>query len=165
MSLTSNMINMILTLSFFLRRRRLTLTDLALGSRVVLKNPCLITSDNSMQQILFSLKNLDDVRILQHAGLLLIIIQQSWHHFCAKSLHAQIFGIIFQTPSFLISCNHSNSQSTIAKYHLPYQFDVNFSPACGRPSAPGVIFLLLMLLFESLMLLKNTRVCVRVCVT
>ena len=65
------------------RRRRLPLTSLALGFRVVIKNPCLTPNDDSTKQVWFSLKTLDDVLTHLQAALLLIIIQQPWHHFCA----------------------------------------------------------------------------------
>ena len=77
-------------LSCFLRPRQcwrvVTLTALALGFRVVLRNPCLIISVDSTKQVWFSLKTLDDVLTHLHA-VLLIIIQQLWHHFWADFLH------------------------------------------------------------------------------
>ena len=60
--------------------------------------------------------------------------------------HAQIFsGNLPNTLLFLIrlTCDHSKSQLMIATYHLPYALNVDLSPACWRPSAPGVIFYLL----------------------
>ena len=51
-----------LTLYCFLRprqRRTLLLTALALGFWVVLRNPCFITSDESIKQICFCLMTLD----------------------------------------------------------------------------------------------------------
>ena len=48
----------------------------------------------------------------------LIIIQQSWCHFCAFILHAWIFGDNLPNTVKLIS-NHSKSQPTITTYHLP----------------------------------------------
>ena len=47
---------------------------LILCFRVILKSSCLITIDNSMQRVWFSLKTLDYVLIYLHAVLLLIII-------------------------------------------------------------------------------------------
>ena len=90
MPLTSkNVINMTLTfdfdcLAFF---GFCDVRALALGFRVILKNPCLITSDDSTKQVWFSLKTLDDVLSHQQAVLLLIIIQQAWHYFCTDFLH------------------------------------------------------------------------------
>ena len=81
-------------LSCFLRPRwgrRLQLTSLALGFRVLLKNPCLITSGDSTKQVWFSLKALDDVLTHLQVALLLIIIQQSpWHHSCADFPHERM---------------------------------------------------------------------------
>ena len=54
---------------------------------IILKNPCLITSDDSTKQVWFSLKTLSDVLTHLHAALLLIIIQQPWHQFCADFPH------------------------------------------------------------------------------
>ena len=95
MPLTSqNVNNMTLTfdfdcLDFFRPRwgRRLPLTALALGFQVELKNSCLITSDDSTKQVWFSLKTLHDVLTHLQAALLLIIIQQPWHHFYADFPH------------------------------------------------------------------------------
>ena len=56
-------------------------------------------------------------------------------------------------------CIHLNSQATIANHHLSYVVDVDFSPACWRPRAPGVICHLLAPLFQPLVPFK-TRVCV-----
>lgn len=99
MPLTSkNVINMTLTFDFdccFLwpvRHQTLPLRALALGFRVALKNPRLMTSDGSSKQVWFILKMLNDVLTHMHAPLLLIIIQQPWHHFCADFPHAQIFA-------------------------------------------------------------------------
>ena len=94
-SMTSkNVINMTYDFWFWLscfvrhqRHRRLPLTALAFGFRVVLKNPCLISSDDSMKQVWFSLKTLSDVLTHLHAALRLIIIQQPWHQFCAGFPH------------------------------------------------------------------------------
>ena len=99
-----------------------------------------------MKQVWFSLKMLNDVLIHLHAALLLIIIQQPWHHFCADFVHAQIFGdnipntVLCQVQ---LTCDLLNSQPTIATHHLPYPLDVDLSPACWRPPTPGVIFHLL----------------------
>ena len=54
-----------------------------------------------------------------------------------------------------LTCDHSNSQPTIATNYLHYSLNVDFRPACWRPPAPGVIFHLLTLLFGILMPLKN----------
>ena len=68
------------------------LISLVLDFQVVLKNPCFITCDNPTKQVWFSLKMLDNVLTHLHAVLLLIIIQQSWHHFYAAFPHAQIIS-------------------------------------------------------------------------
>ena len=113
-----------------------------------------------MKQVWFSLKMLDDVLIHLHASLLLIIIQQPWHHFCGDFVHAQIFGdnlpntVLCQVQ---LTCDLSNSQPIIATHHLPYPLDVDLSPACWRPPASGVIFHLLAPLFD---LLCHSKTCV-----
>lgn len=94
----------LLTLSCFLRtrrRQRPPLTALAIGFRVVLKNSCLITIDDSTKQIWFSLKTVDHVMTHLHAALFLILIHQTWHHF--DFLHAQIFEIIQMLSFFMPS--------------------------------------------------------------
>ena len=114
----------------FLRLRlrwRLLLTVLGLGFRVLLKNTSLITRNDSTKQVWFSLKTLDDVLTHLHAALLLIIIQQSWHHFFADFSHVQIFDdnlpstVLFHVQ---LTCYHSKSQPTITTQHLPYPHNV-----------------------------------------
>ena len=46
----------------------------------------------SSKQVWFILKMLNDVLTHMHALLLLIIIQQLWHHFCSDFPNTQIFG-------------------------------------------------------------------------
>ena len=46
----------------------------------------------STKKVWFFLKMLSDVLTYIHSVLLLIIIQQFWHHFCTEFLHGQIFG-------------------------------------------------------------------------
>ena len=67
------------------------LTALALGFWVIIKNPCLVTSDDSMKQAWFSLKTLNDVLTHLHAALLLVFIQQHWHHFCTLSTWEKLY--------------------------------------------------------------------------
>ena len=101
------------------QRQTFPLRALALGFPVVIKNPSLITSDDSSKQVWFILKSLNDVLTHLHATLLLVIIQQSWQHFCTDFLHAQIFSdnlpntVLFYVQ---LTCNHSNSQLTIAMH-------------------------------------------------
>ena len=150
-----------LWLSCFLwpqRRQTLPLRALALGFQLVLKNPHLITSDDSSKQVWFILKTLDDVLTNLHVVLLLMIIQQPWHHFCADFPHAQIFSdnlpntVLFHVQ---LTCDHSNSQTTSATHNLLFALDVHLSPACWKPPTSGVIFHLLAPLFEPLVPLKN----------
>ena len=90
--------------------------------------------------------------------LLLIIIHQSWHYFCADFTHAQNFGdnlpnsVLFHDQ---ITCDNSNSQLTIATHQLPYPLDTDLNFACWKPSASGVIFQPLATLFEPFVPLKN----------
>ena len=112
----------------------------------------LITSDDW-----FSFKTLDNFLTHQYEELFLIVIQQSEHHFWADFPHVLIFcdhlphTVLFRVQ---LSCDHSNSQLTITTHHLPYQLDINLGPASWRSLAPGVIFHLLMTLFEFLVPLK-----------
>ena len=122
-----------------------------------LKNPCLITGDDSPKQIWFSLKTLNGVLTYKYAMLFLIILQLSWHHFCINFLHVWIFSenlpntVLFRVQ---LTCDHLN-KLTIATHHLPYLLDVDFSPVYWRPPTPGVISHLLMLLFEPFVPVKN----------
>ena len=147
------------------QRQILPLRALALGFLVVLKNPHLITSDDSSKQVWFILKTLDDVLTNLHVALPLMIIQQPWHHFCANFPHAQIFSVNLPNAVLFhvqLTCDHSNTQPTIATHNLLYPLDSHLSPACWRPLTHGIIFHLLALLFEPLVLLKN--MCLQHCV-
>ena len=72
--------------------RWLPLTALALGFQVVLKNLCLVTSNDSIKQVWFSLKTLNDFLTHLHVVVRLITIQQSCHQFCADFPRVYIFG-------------------------------------------------------------------------
>ena len=73
------------------RRRTLPLKALALGLWIILKDPRLITSDDSLQQVWFSLEMLEDVLTHLHAPLLLLIIQKLRHHLRTDLPYTQIF--------------------------------------------------------------------------
>ena len=85
------------------RRRTLPLKALALGLRVILEDPRLISSDDSLQQVWLSLEMLENVLTHLHAPLLLVIVRSF------GTIFAQIFRIpkssmiIFHTLSRLIS--------------------------------------------------------------
>ena len=109
---------------------------------------------------LFSLKILKYILTHLHTVLFLIIIQQhSWYHFCTDFSCAQIFG--HNLPNIILfhvlqPRNHSNSQMMIVTHHLPHPLDVDFSPVCWRPPAPGVIIQLL----APLNLMCHLEICV-----
>ena len=108
--------------------RKLPLIVLAFGVQVIFTNPCLITIDDSMKQVRLILKTLSDVLTR-----LLIVIQQFWYQCCVDFLHAQIFSDHFSNTIFFhvqMTCNHPNSQRTIATRHQPHPLDVNLIPAC-----------------------------------
>ena len=123
--------------------RRLPLIVLVLGFWAILKNLCLIPSDDS-KQVWFSLKTFDDLLTLLHTKVLLIIIQQSWHQFWADFPHALIFIDNLSNIFFFsyLADFQSFEQSTNTHYTLPpYLFNVYISPACWRFPTLGVIFL------------------------
>ena len=63
--------------------------------------------------------------------------------FCADFPHTQIFGDnLLNTFLFHIQLtrNHSNSQATIATYHLHYSLNVDLCPACRRLLVFGISF-------------------------
>ena len=84
-----------------------------LGFQVVLRIPCLITSDDSTKQFWFCFKTFDDILTHLHAGLFLLIIQQLWHHFCADFSYALIFVDNLRNADFIyvqLNCDHSNQR-------------------------------------------------------
>ena len=88
-----------------------------LGFQAILKNQCFITTDDSIKQIWFNLKTLDNVLTHLQVALFQIIIQQSWHYFCVNFLYAQIFGDNLSNTALFhvqLTCDHLNSQLTIA---------------------------------------------------
>ena len=104
-------------------------------------------------QVSFILKMLDDVMTHLHEALLLIIIQQSWHQFCANFPHAQIF----QISSFFM-CGWLAIIRTVNQllpHNLPYLFHIDLSPACWRPPASGITFAFFTSFFEPFEPFKN----------
>ena len=148
-----------LRLSCFLwpqRQRTLPLKALALGLRVILKDPRLITSDDSLQQVWLSLEMLENVLTHLHAPLL-VIVQNLWHHL-RTDLHTQIFRDNLPhavTVDFQLICYHSNSQPMIAMHHLLHALNIVHSPAC---STPRVVFHIFASFLEPLVPLKDTSV-------
>ena len=160
-----NQINMTMTLTVLLSEGlgiSMTSTDcLALGFWDVHKTSCLITNDDTMSDSIWSLVQYEDAQwcpdtavcgaFFYHisVGLALILHRH----------HAQILVDNLQNTVFFhtqLTCNHSNSQLTIAKYHLLYSLNVDLSFACWKLSSPGVIFPFSARLFEPLVPLKNT---------
>ena len=82
--------------------------------------------------------------ILQHllAAILLIIIQQFWHHFWQAFCMHKSSVITFQTQSFFIFCWLSIilSQLRITTYHLHYLLIIDLRPACWSLPRSWVIF-------------------------
>ena len=117
-----------LWLSCFHRYRKwqtFPLTVLALSLWVVLKNLCLILSDDSTKYILFGLKTLDEVLV---APLLII-------NSCLGTIFTQTIRmpnasvIIFQTFFAQLTGDHSNGRPTITTHYLPYPLDVDLNLA------------------------------------
>ena len=134
-----------MTLSRFLRllwRQQFLLAALGLGFRVILQNPCLITSDDSTKQVWFKLKTVENVLIHLHTTSLLINIQKFWHHFCVNFSHTYVVAdhlpntVVFHVQ---LTCDHSNSQ-LITTYQLPSPYDVDLCPDCWRPPTLWIIF-------------------------
>ena len=77
---------------------------------------------------------------------------QSWQYCCAAFSNAQILGDNLPLSVFSYSwlAIIRIVKRRIVTNHQPYPLEVDLSPACGRTLAPGIIFLLFVLLFESL---------------
>ena len=64
-------------------------TSLALSFQVMLRNPWLISSDDTAKQVWLSFKTFYDDMTHRHTVLLLIIIHHFWHHFGADFMHVK----------------------------------------------------------------------------
>ena len=75
--------------------------------------------------------------------LFLLLFEQLRNHFRTDLLpHPQIFRNDCPHPLAVhakLICNHSNSQAATSMHLLMDKLDIFLGPACGRPTAPGVI--------------------------
>ena len=114
---------------------------LSLAIWVMLKNPCLITSDEF------------EARLIQFECALgcpdtAACSTPFWSSFSIlNAISTQTFRmlisseIIFQTLFHVqLTCDDSNSQPTYTTHDQVYPLDIDLSPACWWPSVPGVIF-------------------------
>ena len=108
---------------------------LPLCLRIILKHPCLISSDYFSKEIRLLLNHLKDVSANIGAVVLVIISQQFWYHLGTDFPHSKIFSqygpdCLPVHPQFI--GNHPNSQSPISTHHAIHTVDVVCSFGSGR---------------------------------